>query len=342
MSEKLELLHPATYTIFKPNALIKSDESQLKGAEWKVYEEILNDNHKVNSDKLVYSIPYSLIFESRENITRNKRALSKSIQSKVVFLDKEFMKTYFNKSYEQGITLFPTVRYKDNHFEVELHPTFKEILTMTGLGFTKGDIHTVRGFNHDISHKFYYAARSRQVFRQIWKISIKDFKKELNIKGYNDMRNFKRRVMEPIYNDMKDTWLEFDPDCYVRGSGSGRKIIGLEFKFLRGPKDEQDVPVGLGYSWERTLQSLGINDIMIKKIRGYVNSNAETQTEDERIIKWSSDYVYYSIEAATQEYKSKVSNKNKSQVQNKAGWFINGLMISGQWIDYVDSKILEG
>ena len=328
--------HPIHYTIFKPNILIKSDESQLKGAELKVYEEILNDNHKASIERLTYRIPYALVFDSKTNKTENRKRLSKSIQSKVVFLDKAFMKEYFNQNFDQGIALFPTVRYKDDFFEVDIHPIFKKILTMTDLGFTKGDIATLRTFKHDVSHSFYYVARNRQTYKSLWKISIEDFKKELHIKGYNDIRNFKKRVIEPIYEDMKDTWMEFEEDPYVRG-GKGNKILGLEFRFIKGPKDEKDVPIGKYFAWEKTLKALEIGDLAVKKIRQYVKAGSMTNGTDGIEIAWDSEYVYYSIEAATIEFKAKQTDKKRIKVRDKGAWFIHGLM-NGKWLDYVNEK----
>lgn len=328
--------HPIHYTIFKPNILVKSDESQLKGGELKVYEEILNDNHKATPDKLTYRIHYDLVFDSKTNVTANRKRLSKSIQSKVVFLDKAFMKEYFNEDFDQGIALFPTVRYKSEFFEVDLHPIFKKILCMTDLGFTKGDILTLRTFKHDISHSFYYVARNRQTFKAVWKISIEDFKKELNITGYNDIRNFKKRIIEPIYEDMKGTWMEFEKDPYVRG-GKGNKILGLEFRFIKGPKDEKDVPIGSYFGWEKTLKALKVGELVIKKMRQYVKAGSVTNGTDGVEIEWDSEYIYYSIEGATNEFKAKEKDKKRIKVKDKAAWFVHGVM-SGQWLDYVNDK----
>lgn len=336
MENKL-VKHPATYTIFKPNVLIKGDESQLKGSELRIYEEILNANHKETPDKLTYQIPYSIVFTSKTNVTENKKRLSRGIQSRVVFLDKAFMKEAFNEDYDQGISLFPTVKYRDDHFEVEIHPTFKRILVLaTDYGFTKGDIETIRTFKHDISHFFYFSARNRQVFRSKWTISIKEFKEELNIEGYNDIRNFKKRVIEPIYEDMKGTWMEFDKDCYLK-KGKGNRIVGLEFKFKKGPKDEQDVPAGHHFRWEKTLMALQIEAQLIKKLRQMVKAGSETELEDGRVILWDSEYIYYSIEGATKEYKEILADKKRKQIKKKTGWFVNGLY-TGQWLDYVEEQ----
>lgn len=329
-------LHPVTYSIFKPNILVNGDESQLKGVEWRVYSEILNDNHKANPGRLVYRIPYHLVFEGSTNISRNRKSLQKSIQSKAVFLDRHFMKKYMQRDYEQGITLFPTVRYLKECFEVELHPDFKKILTMTDLGFTKGDIMTVRGFKHDVSHAFYYQVRNIQSFKSIWVVSIDDFKKHLFIKGYDDVRNFKRRVIDPIYEDTVGTWVEFDKDVYVRG-GRGNKIVGLEFRFVRGPKDEKDKPVGFHFDWEGPLKRLGCNDLWIKKIRSFVKSGRVSQAGDGGDIHWDSDYVVYSIEAAGIEYRQKNKDKHRVGVEDKPAWFAHGL-VAGQWLAYANGK----
>ena len=330
-------IHPVHYTIFKPNDLIHADESALQGAELRMYEEILNDNHRKYPDKLTYSISYDLIFTSDDNVTANRKRLSNSMQSKKIYLPREFNKKWFNVDAERGIVLIPTLTYdiKARCFIVELNKHFKKILTLMDgqLSFTKGDIKTLRSFKHDITHRWYWLAREKQQFRKVWEIDIDALREEMKITGYKDYRNFKRRVLNLIEEDTKGTFMEFTLGEKRRGRGNAVK--GLKFIFKHGPKDITDTPVGYEYRWERLLKAMEIGDLAIKDIRHKVKAQSLTTLEDGRQIVWDSDYIRYSIEAAKNEFHAKEKDKKREKVKNKAGWLLNGLH-DGQWLEEVE------
>lgn len=333
MINQHEQRHPVHYGIFKPNPLVLADRSQLKGIEISVYNEILNHNHKQTPEILVYEIPYKVLWpEGNTNLARDKQRIREALQSKSIMLGKEFMQTYFNEQDEVSINPFPKVRYKKDSFEVTLYQDFKTILTMIDLGFTKGDIETLRTLKHDISQIFYWLARHQQSFKRTWTISVEEFREKLYIQGYKDWRNFKRRILDAIQEDMKDTWIEFDLEFVKKGQGGS--IKDLIFKFKNGPEEEKDKPVGFEFRWEKDLKSLGIDERMIKQFRQYVKAKSETKTENGQLIIWDSTYIFESIKAAAHEFKQKEADPKRKKIANKAAWFVSGLM-TGQWITEV-------
>ena len=325
--------HPIHYSIFKPNTLISSNETELKGAELKVYDEILNDNHPQTPDKLTYKIPYDLIFQDDSQLVRNSKMLANSMQKRNIWLDRDFVKKYFNQDYGEGFTPFPNIRFKDRHFEVTINETLKRILILTqNGGFTKGDIDTLRGFKHDCSHSFYWLARRAQAFSQVWEIDVDELKEKMFINGYNDWRNFKRHIIDKAKDDMKGTWMEFNYEPIRVGRGGAVKRV--KFFFKKGPKDEQDTPAGYGMKWEKDLLKIGVSEITIKKIRQHVKAKSETISKSGKTIFWCSEYIMYSIDGARKEWSKKEKTK-EDKVRNLGAWFTAGLL-EGQWLDYVD------
>lgn len=335
----MEMNHPIQYSIFKPNSLIQADRSELKGIEIKVYNEILNNNHSKTPEVLVYKIPYDLIsYDPQKNGARDRKRIGQALQSRSIYLDEEFVKQHLGERSARSIVPFPEIVYNKDHLEIHLSPKFKRILTILNLGFTKGDIETLRRFKHDISHKFYWVARQKQTFHQVWKISLEDFRTALFISGYTDWRNFKRNIIDAIQEDMQGTWMDFTID-FVR-KGRGGAVKEFVFKFKKGPKDEKDEPVGLGFEWEWRLQKMGISDQVIKQFRQYVKVGSSHELPNGKVITWSSEYILFSGEVGKVQFDATKNDPKKKPIENLAAWFVSGLL-EGRWLDEVEEKIRE-
>ena len=336
-----KLKHPIHYTIFKPNKLIGADRSELQGLELAVYNLILNNNHKETPDLRVYKIMYKDAFpENSTNLARDRKRIGDSLQKRSIYLDEKFVKDYFGEKYAMSLVPFPKVVYHKDHYEIHLEKTFKKVLTMLNLGFTKGDIDTLMMFKHDVSHTFYWVARQRQSFRSTWVISVKEFRELLHLKNkYKDWMNFRRRILEAIQEDMAGTWVEFEVQFIKKGKGGA--VRELIFYFKNGPKEEKDQPIGTVYRWEEMLQRMKINDLTIKQIRGFVKAQTEMEipSSNEKII-WDSQYIMYSAEKAREILNKKKANPKAKPVDNLAAWFLAGLM-NGTWIEYVKAKKQE-
>lgn len=333
--------HPRLYTIFQPNELIKAKKFEMAFIEKRVYYHILNYNHTKTPDQLVYEIAYEDILNPNDAITGNRKSNAKRIanalQKRMFLFDSSFMKREFGEDAETAMTPFPEINCYDDHFKVQLWPRFKKILCLIGLGFTKGDLDTLKSFQHEISDNMYWLIRQRQVFMNTWKVELADLKELLDLSGrYEAWDNFKRKALDKAKADCKGTWSEFDYKAVKKGKGGG--VHSIIFYFKNGPKEEKDIPPGEDYAWEESLLRHGVEPIKIKEIRQRVKINQEGRNEDKNItFYWDSDYVRFSLEALGNELKEKKKDKKKKQVQNLGGFVYTGLM-SGYWIDYVNSR----
>lgn len=327
------LRHPIEYTIFKPNGLIQSDRNELKGMEIRVYNEILNHNHRNTPEDLIYTIPYHMIsYDPSKNGARDRKRIGQALQKRSIYLDEDWAQKFLGEKNARSITPFPEVVYADEGIEIHLNPKFKKVLTMLETGFTKGDIITLRGFVHDISHRFYWVARQQQTFRNVWKVSVEDFRDILKITAYTDWRNFKRRILDDIQKDMIGTWMEFDLELKKKGRGSAVKE--LIFKFKKGPSDEKDKPVGAEFPWEKSLKNVGVDDRVIKQFRSHVKTESETDLGNGTKWIWDSDYIRYSCMAAWEEKEAKENDPKRKNIQKFPAYLVSGL-IDGRWINYV-------
>ena len=336
--------HPDLYTIFKPNHLIRAKKDELNLTEIRVYNEILNHNHKKYPEILIYKIPYDNIIDVNDsNLKRNKIRISGNLMGRKFYFEKDWMFKHFGEKIDYAFVPFPTIGFDDEHtcFEVHLNPIFKKILTFVGeyLGehypFTKGDIESLRGFNHEITHNFYWLIRNKQAFKKTWVISVTDLKEDLNLGDkYKEWRDFKKRVLDIVHMEMKDTWTEFS--YTLKKGGVGGAVKDIIFSFKHGPHEEDDKkPVGFGYGWEKQLLNLGLNTNTVKLLRQRVNVNTTTQTENGKEIIWDSVYIDACYEAASKQYAAMEKDKTRKKVNDKAAWFYEG-MEKGWWLDQVD------
>ena len=318
MAVAVKKRHPVHYTVFQPNILINAN-SDMKLVETRLYTEILNFNHKDNPDQLTYKVPYEAVTlrTDKNAISRNAKReymkLTKRFQKRVFDLDAEFMKVHFGEEYPASIVAFPTIRYQDTCFLIEINRYFKAILVKLELGFTKGDIELLRTFIHTYSHRLYWMIRHYQ-----WRpntnslrIGLAELKASLGCAGqYNRFQNFKTRVLEPIQEEFRSTWVEFEYDI-VRG-GRGGAVKEIIFKFNNDFEQTKKLKLGAAYDWEHILSGYGIASREIIRIRQWVIEGAELKDA----YRWNNYYVNAVIRLVREAYVRKNQNKGAKPIKN--------------------------
>lgn len=326
--------HPQLYTIFKPNELIKAKKFNMNFIEKRVYYEILNHNHHSTPEETIYSIPYEYVLNPNDiksgNRKINARRISQRLMKRIFYFDSSFMHKVFGDDAEGAMLPFPEINCYDDCFKVHVHHRFKKILTLIGMGFTKGDMDTLRSFNHEITDEFYWLIRQRQTWGGTWEVPLGDLKEMVGLDGkYEVYQNFKTKVLDRVKEDCKGTWTEFDYKPIRRGKGA--PVHSIKFFFKNGPKQEKDAPAGEDFPWEEKLLALGVLPEKVKEIRNRVKVRQENAELD---FVWDSEYVLFSIEAVKVELKEKKKDSRRKQIANIPGYVYNGL-ITGQWVHYV-------
>ena len=341
--DKKEKKHPVHYTVFQPNILINAN-TDMRLAETRLYTEILNFNHKDSPEQLVYKVPYEAITlrTDKDAISRNAKReymkLTKRFQKRVFDLDEDFMKTHFGEEYPASIVAFPTIRYQDTCFVIEINRYFKAILVKLELGFTKGDIELLRQFIHTYSHRLYWMIRHHQwrANTNTLRIDLEELKASLGCAGqYDRFQNFKTRVMEPIQEEFRGTWVEFEYEI-VRG-GRGGAVKEVIFHFSNDFEQTKQLKLGAAYPWESVLSSYNIPSREIIKIRQYVTQ----ATEVKEGYPWSDYYVSAVIKLVRDAYIRKNKNKNAAKIKNM-GAYLYKMLTEGWLIDQVEEMRLAG
>jgi len=330
--------HPRLYTIFQPNELIKAKKFDMSYLEKRVYYHILNYNHTKSPDQLVYQIAYEDVLNPNDVATGNRKINAKRIanalQKRTFLFDSSFMKREFGEDAETAMNPFPEINCYDGYFNVQVWPRFKKILCMLGLGFTKGDLETLKSFQYEVSDNFYWLIRQHQVFANTWTVDLEELKERLDLVGrYSDWDNFKRKVLDKAKQDMMGTWAQFDFKPVKKGKGGSVESIVMYFK--NGPKEEKEIGGREVYAWEENLLRHGVDGVKVREIVSRVNINQEAISKEKKIpFNWDQDYVRFSIEAMVSSLKEKKKDKNKKPVGNTGGLLYTGLM-EGYWVEYV-------
>ena len=328
--------HPIHYTVFHPNLLVRAD-MQMSLLERRVYTEILNYNHKEEPEQLTYYVAYEDITNSTgrdvaKNSKREFLRIAESLQQRYIYLDQEFMRDHFGKKFPASLVPFPYIEYEDKGFKITLQEYFKVILTRLDLGFIKGDIELLRSFKYIYSHSMYWLIRSNQwQKRNTITFEVVKLKEALGCEGkYKSFKDFKRWVLNPVQNEFRGTWVEFDYELIKRGRGGAVKGITIHFKTDR----EQEQALGLGkvFAFERILSSYGINQVEIKKIRVNVSEEKELLSG----YKWNEAYVHAVVELVKQTYREKNKNKKAKKIQ-KFGPYLLKVLKEGWYIDKAEA-----
>lgn len=332
---------PSLYTIFNPNSLINAKKPGLSLAEYRAYHEILNYNHKDNPEQLVYKVSYHhvLDFTDKVNLSTNKKRVADSLQKRSFWFDKKFVEKYFNERKEYSIVPFPKVIFDDDNlcFEIKLQEDFKKILTMLEDGFTKGDIQTLRGFEHQISNAFYWVLRQKQTFKGTWETTFEELKILLDLKEkYKAWKDFKLRVLDVALEDMNGTWTEFK--YTLEQGGRGNAIKNITFKFTYGNESNVDSkPLGHHFAWEKALIDAGLKNNSIMKFRIRVMNTEATIGKDGVTIIWDSLYITSCIESAHNQWEKYNKNNPKKQLKNPAAFLYEGIE-NGWWISEINKE----
>ncbi|RMG75335.1 MAG: RepB family plasmid replication initiator protein [Bacteroidetes bacterium] len=335
--------HPLHYSVFQPNILINAN-TDMKLIETRLYTEILNFNHKDTPDQLVYKVPYEAVTHrtDKDAISRNAKReymkLTKRFQKRVFDLDEEFMKTHFGEEYPASIVAFPTIRYQDSCFVIEINRYFKAILVKLELGFTKGDIELLRTFIHTYSHRLYWLIRHHQ-----WRpntnslrIGLEELKTNLGCAGlYNRFQNFKTRVLEPIQEEFRGTWVEFEYET-VRG-GRGGAVKEIIFHFSNDFEQTKKLKLGAAFDWEHTLANYNIPSREIIRIRQWVMEQAELKDG----YRWNDYYVHAVIKLVRETYVRKNQSKKATPIRNM-GAYLYKMLTEGWLIEKVEEMRRAG
>jgi plasmid replication initiation protein len=207
-------------------------------------------------------------------------------------------------------------------------------LINAGSGFTKGDIETLRIFNHEISNSFYWLIRQQQTWQYTWQVELEELKEQLGLAGkYKVWSNFKARVLYVAQGEFVGTWVEFEYEPIKKGHGAVKEIL---FKFTNGPKQEKDSPAGNGFPWEGELLRYGVDADKVKMIRHRVRAGSH---DHERNLTWDSDYIRFALEYLREDLKEKQKDSSKKKIQNIGGYIYHAL--TNPWeeiIEYVNER----
>lgn len=341
MEHSLQILpnHPNTYTVFQPNVLIGAN-IDLNLAEARLYSEVLNINHREEPKRLNYSIPYTSITDSSELVASKKTAqevlrIIQSFQKRTFFLNKEFMHKHFGEKHPVSINPFPTIRYESGSFDITLNSYFKEILLRLDLGFTKGDIELIRGFKHEASHRLYWLIRSVQ-----WKVKgtslsfeIEEFKAALGCTGLYENRfdNFKKVIINPIQEEFRKKWVEFE--YTLDKGGKGGKVKGITLEFKSDFELEKLLKLGYRYKWEETLTNYGLHERDIIHFRHSVTYKAEIKPGH----IWDTFYIESCIQIALKLLKVSENSKGKNKIKSFNNYLYTGIS-EGWWLDEIAAR----
>ena len=336
MATAAAIRHPIHYTVFQPNVLIGAN-SEMKLLELRIYTELLNFNHRENPNQLKYFIPYESITSSEgrdvsKNAKREFMRLTKQLQKRIFDLDEDFMQTHFGKNYPATLVAFPLITYEDNGFEINLEPHFKQILVRLEIGFTKGDVDLLRTFRHTYSHRLYWIIRQNQWRESEITLEIDKLKEALGCAGkYKAFQNFKTKVLNPVKEEFRGTWVEFEYTLVRRGRGGAVKAITLHFN--NDLQQTLALKLGQVYKFEHILANYQLHAREIKKVRQKVALGEELRPG----YAWSEAYVNEVIELVKETYRIKNRTKGAEPIR-KMGPYLLKVLTEGWYIDKVEAR----
>lgn len=343
--------HPIEYDSFVPNVLIDNSWTrELPLNELNLYYSVFTFNHQKDRDKMIYELPYTNISEDTRNKGRVTKRIKKtfdeirlSIQlgylTNILTDEQKERYSSFNPNKPVHIKPFITVQPDGEVMRVELHELYKSILCAIDFEFTKADSQLILSFDSQYPKKFYLFARRKQKEKKTHIMSVKELRFELNcenkLKTWND---FHDDAFKKIHEAYQGTWVEFDYQPIKKGKGN--RVTGIELTFKNGYVEEVlKSPVG-AEKWERALKKVGMTEAQILQIRGYINDNRISKTENGKTITWCKEYVEVSILAAEQEYQRRQADTKVNNVGNAVGWLYNGLY-EGYWLESYHNAVLS-
>lgn len=125
--------------------------------------------------------------------------------------------------------------------EIGINKEFKWVLNELTAKFTRFELEEYVEFKSSYTKEFF---RRMQQFKStgIWKISIVDFRKQLDIAKSYSPSDIDKRVLAPILKELKKEYKLKIKKIY-KSSGVGRpKLEGYEFRFLKEEIKKEDTP----------------------------------------------------------------------------------------------------
>ena len=294
------------FSIFKP-AIIAHSDTEMDLKSLKLFHEVLAYNHRAEPDRHEYSLPYSAITQStnervlQKTIAQEVERIASAMQRFIFRVDKKKMFEITGEKNAATVSPFDRIVYEGQKITVVLGTTFKKLLVRYQQ-FYLGDARTVRGLNHKASIHMYWLIISYSWKGSSFEISLEDLKELLGCSGAykNRWDDFKRRIIEPIYQEFLGTWCEFS----YHPQKKGRKIASLIFNFKSDAQVIRSIINESPFRFEHTLQQLRVDLKSIVDIRGRVQRGEYTEQEVERVITHAQE--------------------NKS-IRSKGGYIIKGL-----------------
>ncbi|MCA6368201.1 MAG: replication initiation protein [Cytophagales bacterium] len=344
--------HPVLYDMAQPNFLVslftgtakkgtqQRQKTPLTVSEHKLLTCAIHAHYASVSENTTgyFDIPYSRIFSEASLSSSNKKVMveriAESLHSKVLIMDKNAAQLLYQDTKLQGATfnIFYEVRYYSSYFRVSLHPKYTEALGMLRtLGFTKGDFATLMTFNHQWSFPFYWRARQWQQRSKTIQVPLDELRSVMYLDGaYKEWRDLDRQVLKVLQEkEFSYTWTSFS----YKPVKENRKVVAVELTFDKGPGDERDLPIGMGYKWETTMDGYGMMKNCIRKIRHFVKCG-ETHTMG---FAWDDEYVRLSMEGFRRELVRKQAKSGAAKVNKPGAYLYIGLM-KGYWISFVSEE----
>ncbi|MCA6431159.1 MAG: replication initiation protein [Cytophagales bacterium] len=347
----LMMRHPVNYDTILPNFFITAHSGMqvtegkekytkivpLTVSEQKMLHSVIHANGMSDEqEKIQFEIPYAKVFSKgylRSNSLKDVVAkITEGLQMRVLFLDGQTARLVFQETGDDlkaaTLMMFTDIRYYKDHFKVTLHPHYKRALGLFKvMGYTKGDYETLMSFKHQASFPMYWRIRFFQRSTKDKVIPLSELRDMLyTADAYPKWPEFERNVLAKVKKDMEKTYPAFDYEP-VR---NGRSVVAVHFKFQRGPVEERDLPVGMGYRFEEALSGYGVSDVCILKIRNWVKANQASPLG----FVWQEDYVTLSLEALRQAFKKKASNRAAKQIEKPGAYIYSGL-VEGRWLNQV-------
>lgn len=125
--------------------------------------------------------------------------------------------------------------------KVGVHSKFKWVLNELTANFTRFELEEYVEFKSSYTKEFF---RRMQQFKStgIWKISIVDFRKQLDIPNSYQNTHLDDKVLKPILKELKKEYKLKIKKLY-KSSGVGRpKLEGYEFRFLKEEIKKEETP----------------------------------------------------------------------------------------------------
>ena len=348
------LKHPYNYKVKMPKEFINSINN-FNEYETYVWHDVLTINHYEDPNKIDFIFPISDLVENKQNHSHVLKTLQKNISGRNIILSPEDayeltgeknMKSIFPFSEFKIITKSEAIElgYNEPMVVITINQKLKDILIKTSERkkmYFRGDQDFLKKERGRTKTKFYWFIRKYQAFMGTKKISIDNFKKELQIVGkYTEFKNLKNKVLEPSKKSFIDSWVQFEYEIIKEG----RKATELLFYFKKGPNDERNVPYGEKYIFEERLKYvIKADNGLIQKLRRCIEEKStfdyyldQKIGSEKHVGVFTEEYIEYTLRVSEAQLKQDV--RNGKAVNNPIGYIANAIL-EGYYIKgYLEHK----